>query len=80
MFQEKGMFPYLFNTRSNQDYVGPIPNISYYGFENMKSEAQKELLKWWTEKSLDPEYVFDMRKEILQYCKASNYFHSDSDQ
>lgn len=32
---KKGFFPHLFNTQDHQDYVGRIPDISYYDPEGM---------------------------------------------
>jgi len=31
----KSWFAHLFNTEENLDYVGPIPNVSYYGANDM---------------------------------------------
>jgi hypothetical protein len=31
----KSWYPHFFNTNENMDYVGPIPDISYYGADAM---------------------------------------------
>ena len=36
----KSWFPHLFNTKANLDYVGPIPDIKYYGADEM-SEGEE---------------------------------------
>ena len=42
----KGFFPHLFNTQDHQDYVGPIPDISYYDPEGMSSKKKQEFKTW----------------------------------
>ena len=32
----KGYFPHLFNKVENINYVGPLPDIKYYGADDMK--------------------------------------------
>jgi hypothetical protein len=36
----KSWFPHYFNTKANLDYVGPIPEIKYFGVDEM-SEREK---------------------------------------
>ena len=31
----KSWYPHYFNTEENQDYVGTIPDVSYYGVNEM---------------------------------------------
>jgi len=31
----KSWYPHHFNTKANLDYVGPIPDIEYYGADEM---------------------------------------------
>ena len=64
---KKGFFPHFFNTRANEQYVGSIPAIEYYDPDGMKPEVQREFLRWHdTQKNI----VFDMRKELLEYCRS----------
>jgi hypothetical protein len=39
----KGYFPHLFNTKTNQNYVGPYPELKYYGYDFMSAGEQKKL-------------------------------------
>jgi hypothetical protein len=34
----KSWFPHYYNTKANLDYVGPIPDIKYYGADQMWGE------------------------------------------
>ena len=36
----KSWYPHLFNTKANLDYVGAIPDIKYYGADQM-SEGER---------------------------------------
>jgi len=38
---KKGYFPHYFNTNENQNYVGPIPDISFYGTNKMEKMHEK---------------------------------------
>jgi len=62
----KSCFPHLFNTKANLDYVGPIPDIKYYGAEAMSVGERKEFLAWYNEQKLK---VFDNRHALEQYCQ-----------
>ena len=64
---KKGWFLHHFNTRENQNYVGPYPDPKYCGHDFMGEKERKELLAWLSERKDD---VFDFRKEMLQYCRS----------
>jgi hypothetical protein len=66
---KKGYFPHLFNTKENENYMGPLPNKKYYCYDTMKSAARKEFLEWYVGK-IQENYIFDMKKEILEYCDS----------
>ena len=66
---KKGYFPHYFNTPKNQDYVGPIPDINYYGSDQMMHDDRKKFLKWHQDR-IDENYVFDFRKELEDYCRS----------
>jgi len=36
----KSLYPHYFNTKANLDYVGPIPDIKYYGADEMGRERE----------------------------------------
>ena len=38
---KKGWFPHHFNTRENQNYVGPYPEAKYYG-QGFMGEKERE--------------------------------------
>jgi hypothetical protein len=61
----KGFFPYKFNTRENQDYVGAIPVMSMFEPQMMSSQKRKEFLEWYEEQK-NVEYNF--KEELTKYC------------
>ena len=67
---KKGYFQHYFNKPCNQDYVGrPLPPKRHYGVNQMRSKERKEFLQWYNQKKAEG-YVFDMRKELLEYCRS----------
>src|SRR5436190_19772438 len=66
---KKGYFPHFFNTVENQNYTGPIPDVKYYGVDTMKHDVRKDFLNWHAEKVKEG-YVFDMKKELEDYCDS----------
>ena len=65
----KGYFPHLFNKDENQNYVGPIPCQDDYGVNFMKPTEREAFIAWHQEK-VENNYVFDVRKEIIKYCRS----------
>jgi len=43
----KSWYPYYVNTEENLDYVGPIPDVSYYGVNEMSEAERREFLVWY---------------------------------
>lgn len=66
---KKGYFPHLFNIPENQDYVGKIPDISFYNPDQMFSGDRSRFLKWHKER-VDENYVFDFELEMSAYCES----------
>jgi len=66
---KKGYFPHYFNTNENQDYIGPILDVKYYGIDTMEKTVQKKFLKWHAAK-VKENYVSDFQKEFLEYCDS----------
>ena len=64
---KKGIFPYLFNTIENQDYVGKLPSIEYYD-PNFMGEKERENFFVWYNKNKDKEFTF--KNELEDYCKS----------
>lgn len=65
---EKGVFPHKFNTPENQDYEGEIPEIEYYGIDEMRAKEREELMAWHTKKRAE-NYVFRFQDELIRYCR-----------
>jgi hypothetical protein len=40
----KSLYPHLFNTKANLDYVGPIPDIKYFGTDEMSEGESREFI------------------------------------
>ena len=66
---KKGYFPHYFNKECNKDYVGTIPSKKHYGYNQMKPDERTKFLKWYEERVRE-NYVFDFKKEILEYCRS----------
>jgi len=62
----KGYFPHKFNTDENQSYVGPYPDRTYYGYDEMKKEDRNKFDKWYeTTKGK----TFDFKQDMYKYCQ-----------
>ena len=74
---KKGDFPHLFNTHSNLDYVGPMPPLSMWqpGFKSTKG---KETIAKWHAECVAADYVWDNRKELVDYCMMDVQILRDS--
>ena len=66
---KKGYFPHYFNKECNKDYVGNISSKKHYGYNQMKPDERTKFLKWYEERVRE-NYVFDFKKEILEYCRS----------
>ena len=66
---KKGYFPHYFNNECNKDYVGTIPSKKHYGYNQMKPDERTKFQKWYEERVRE-NYVFDFKKEILEYCRS----------
>jgi hypothetical protein len=62
----KSRFPHYFNTEANLDYVGPIPDIQYFGDDEMSEGERKDLFSWYNDKK---DKVFDCCRVLEQYCQ-----------
>jgi hypothetical protein len=63
----KSWYPHFFNTKENVDYVGPIPDISYYGAEAMSDAERNEFLEWYETQKTE---IFNNRRVLDEYCQA----------
>jgi len=59
-------FPHYFNTKANLDYVGPIPDIVYYGVDEMGDSDRREFMAWYNEQKVN---IFDNLYVLEQYCQ-----------
>ena len=66
---KKGFFPHFFNIQENQNYVGYMPDKSYYDPDGMSPARKEEFLKWYDEK-VSQRYVFNFQDELLAYCQS----------
>ncbi|XP_035234161.1 uncharacterized protein LOC118205994 [Stegodyphus dumicola] len=64
---KKGYFPHLFNSRENQNYVGPLPEPRYYSPDNMSTSARQAFLSWHEAHKRD---VINFQDEMLAYCRS----------
>ena len=61
----KSWYSNYFNTEENLDYVGPIPDVSYYGVNEMGEEERMEFLA----RCESQETIFDNRRVLESYCQ-----------
>ena len=66
---KKGFFPHLFNSPSNQNYVGRIPDLEFYDPDGMMAEKKEELVKWH-EEQVARNIEFNFKEEMVEYCKS----------
>ena len=64
----KGYFPHHFNTVENQNYIGVIPDIKYFGVDNMKVEDILVFNEWYNEQINIKNWSF--KDEMIKYCRA----------
>jgi len=43
----KSWFPHYFNKNTNLNYVGPIPDVSYFGVDEMSISERREFMTWY---------------------------------
>lgn len=43
----KGFFPHLFNTKENENYIGPIPAPEFYNVDGMTPATRDEFYRWY---------------------------------
>ncbi len=64
----KGDFPHKFNTPENQDYIGRIPAIEYYGVGNNNVKNAMKFEGWYAEQQGTTNWNF--KEEMKKYCLA----------
>src|SRR5436190_17459204 len=46
---KKGFFPFLYVNKTNLNYVGPLPDTSYYDPQGIKPDEHALFVKWYEE-------------------------------
>lgn len=64
---KKGFFPYLFNIKENQNYIGDIPDKHYFNTFNMSCDKYKEFCEWYDNQT---NIIYDFKKELYEYCNS----------
>lgn len=62
---KKGFFPYKFNIAENQQYMGPIPDESFFDPDSMSPKKRGEFIEWYAEERMK---LYDFYKELVDYC------------
>lgn len=62
---DKGYFPHFFNTKENENYIGVMPPMEYYGYNAMSVSDRDKFMFWYEEHRFDE---FNMYQEIRRYC------------
>ena len=62
-------FLILFNTRANQDYVGPLPPQDTYLPDSMSVQGRQDFERWYADQ-VARGVQFDFQKELLAYCDS----------
>ena len=62
----KSWYPHYINTEQTLNYIGPIPDVSYYGVNEM-GEERREFLAWYESQKSEP--IFDNRRALETYCQ-----------
>jgi hypothetical protein len=62
----KSLYPHLFNTKANLNYVGSIPDMIQYGVTEMGVAERKEFTSWY---DAQKDKVLDNRRVLEQYCQ-----------
>jgi len=61
----KSCYPHYFNSKTNLDYVGPFPDISYFGAEEMSPSERREFMTWYNGQK---NKVLDNKLLLQIYC------------
>lgn len=70
----KGHFPYTFLTRETLNYVGDVPDISFFGFESLKVSEFEGAVKWYNDRKWQDENGnYDMQQQLRLYCESDVY-------
>ena len=62
----KSLYPHFFNKNTNLDYVGHIPDVSYFGFDEMGISERRESMTWYDDQK---NKVFKNKLVLEKYCQ-----------
>ena len=46
-----------------------MPSKKHYGYNQMKTQDRQKFLQWYDDR-VNENYVFDFKKEIIEYCRS----------
>jgi len=64
----KGEFPHLVNKPENFDKIIPFPAPEIYGIDGRPADEKAKFMTWWNEESVKNGGMFDVRKQLMDYC------------
>ena len=62
---KKGFWCHKFNSRENNEYIGSMPDRSYYSPEFFSDSKRQEFDIWYENQKNE---IFDFKKELTEYC------------
>jgi hypothetical protein len=62
----KSWYPHYFNTKDNLNYVSSIPDITFYGADQMGVAERAEFLEWYEGQKSE---LFDNKRVLESYCQ-----------
>jgi len=62
----KSWYPHYFYKKTNLDYVGPIPDVSYFGVDVVSVFERMEFMTWYDDQK---NKVFDNILVLEKYCR-----------
>ena len=78
----KSWYPNYYNKNMNLDYVGPIPDVSYFGVYEMSISERREFMTWYDDqknKVLDNKLVLEKyyQYDVTVFRQACQIFRSE---
>ena len=62
----KSWYPLFFNIEENLNYVGSIPDFTYYGVDDMGVGERTDFLEWY---EIQRSVLFDNRQVLQASCQ-----------
>jgi hypothetical protein len=64
----KAWYTHFYNTKENTDYVGPIPDVQYFGVDTMSNSERNEFLAWYERQKHCN--VWNNKRVLEEYCQS----------